>query len=278
MKIKLKYASLFFALVLFVSCSRSTGDLGGLNDLLPNYVNNRLLSKVNVQKTSATPYDIHYNYIGNRLMSVTKGNNQVVETIEYDGNRIEKITKKDNTLTDPVIITSEFQYSGAQVVEISGTISQLGIILEAFHTEIAYNGNQPTIITTAFYLPGNASAYRTLKSELSYSDFNISKWIFTLDDSSVPGSPVVTTTNYSDYDTHQNPFRTLPIPLILSNIHQEGNLVGIPALSISNYKTMIAETNSGSQTENVVITYNSEGFPETSNQADTTLHFEYIPF
>ncbi|RCU44064.1 hypothetical protein EIZ47_03310 [Chryseobacterium lacus] len=278
MKIKLKYASFLFAFVFLVSCGRSTGDLGGLNDLLPNYVHNRVLSKVHVQKTSAAPYDVHYMHAGSRLMSVTKGNNQVVETIEYDGNQIKKITKKDNTLSQPLIVTSELQYSGTQVAEISGTVSQSGVILETFVTEITYNGDQPAIITTAYYLPGNASAIRTLKSELSYSGFNISKWVYTIDDASIPGSPVVTTTNYSDYDTHQNPFRTLPVPLILSNVHHEGHLVGISALSISNYKTMTVQSSAGSHTENVVLTYNSEGFLETSKQADTTLHFDYIPY
>src|SRR5690606_21428743 len=198
--------------------------------------------------------------------------------IEYDGNQIKKITKKDNTLSQPLIISSELHYSGTQVAEISGTVSQSGVILETFATEIIYNGDQPAIITTAYYLPGNASAIRTLKSELSYSGFNISKWVYTIDDASIPGSPVVTTTNYSDYDTHQNPFRTLPVPLILSNVHHEGHLVGISALSISNYKTMTVQSSAGSHTENVVLAYDSEGFLETSKQAGTTLYFEYIPY
>src|SRR5690606_38346405 len=215
---------------------------------------------------------------GSRLISVTKGNNQVVESIEYDGNQIKKITKKDNTLSQPLIITSELDYSGTQVAEISGTVSQSGVILETFVTEITYNGDQPEIITTEYYLPGNTSATRTLKSEISYSGFNISKWVYTINDASIPGSPVVTTTNYSDYDTDQNPFRTLPVPLILSNVYVENEFLGITELSISNYKTMTVQSSAGSHTENVVITYTSEGFPETSKRADTTLHFEYIPF
>src|SRR5690606_32156969 len=186
MNIRLKYASFLFAFVFLVSCGRSTGDLGGLNDLLPNYVHNRLLSKVHVQKTSAAPYDVHYMYAGSRLIYVTKGNNQVVESIEYDGNQIKKITKKDNTLSQPLIITTELDYSGTQVAEISGTVSQSGVILETFVTEITYNGDQPAIITTEYYLPGNTSATRTLKSEISYSGFNISKWVYTINDASIP--------------------------------------------------------------------------------------------
>ncbi len=260
--------AVFASAFLLFSCGGSTGDLVGLNNVLPNYLNTKVLKKVNIQESGGTAYDVNYLFSTGKLTSVTTSNNSYSYVIEYIGTQISKITR--NVQSNPMqVLTSNMVYIGSQLSKIDGNLSEGGAITKVFSTNIAYTGGKISQVKTETFLPGSTVATKTIITDIEYAANNVSKINYSEQIAGAPATNIITT--YSNYDSDPNPFRTLPTSYLVSNINWNLDLEGTRGLSTNNYKTSTTQGVS----ENLSYTYDSGGYPTQASSPTRVLKFEY---
>ncbi|MBW8358518.1 MAG: hypothetical protein K0M63_01805 [Weeksellaceae bacterium] len=266
------------AMLMIISCGGSSGDLMGLENVLPNYLNTKVLKKVNVAEAGVPAYDINYMYAAGKLTAVNTSDNSLSYAVEYSGTQISKITRTEMQGGQPQIITSMLTYSGALLTQITGTIAEAGAVTDTFKTDITYAATKPSQIKTILYLPGTTTETGKHTSDLQYAGNNLSKWTFTSEFPAGPVviPPIVVTTDFSNYDANPNPYHTLPSAFTLANCNFDIDGTGPTGLSLQNYKTVTVQTGGASQTENLTHIYDTAGYPTKSEAPGIVWNFEYL--
>ena len=264
-----KFLSLSFVCLIFSACGNSTGDLMGLGEMLPDYNNSKVLTKLSVQKEGTAPYDINYQYTQGKLTSVTTSDNSFNYQVNYLENKISKIKRSFTQGSETEVKTSNIVYVGTQITKIYGDISN-GNNASAFVTDISYSGGKVSQVKTQTFLAGSTVSKATITSNIEYAGINVSKITYTVENPSAPA--VVSVATFADYDAKQNPFRTLPTAFLLEQINWNQDMYNAVSLSANNF-TVLTGANS---TENFTYTYDSSNYPSQVNAPGKILKFEYL--
>ncbi|MFC6267109.1 hypothetical protein [Frigoriflavimonas asaccharolytica] len=273
MKKNLFYLMLLF--LSFISCNEDNSMVNAYQDpFLTNNPgsSNKVLSKINYAEVGEAPYNIFYNWVGGKLMSVSTSNNSTSFNLTYTGSQISKIIQTTGQGTQLNTTTSNLVYSNGILASINGT-SVSSTSNSNFTTTITYNGTRPTFIKRN-YTSGSTTVY-TESVAIEYIGANISKANTLFGVPSLQLNPIIT---FNTYDDKKNPFLTLPSAFSISNffINQDA-AASILGLNLNNF-TNVSTSGPGvtPTTEVTVYTYGTDGYPTKSISPDYTLQYEYI--
>jgi hypothetical protein len=266
-----------FSIALFLFSCRGTDDLVGLEkvSVFPSSSggNNKLLKKIKIIETGAAAYDINYNWSSGKLMSITTSNAIYSYNLEYIGNQVSKITyvstgASANFPAETRISNLIYSTSGV-LTTISGNKLSSNNGNSSFSTAITYTANKPSMLNTTY-------SQGLLSSEIYNAEFGASNLNKITSTVVLIGISTNIVSTYFNYDNYKNPINTLPSAFNIATHVTNSTQGQLTGLSINNVRSVSVLVNGNTSTENIVYTYNIDGYPITSVTSNSIAQYEYI--
>lgn len=294
---KLKFLfSIFFGIILFVSCVPEVDEYGNLlhgvgNGTIPGGSGSggtgtggsgtKVLSKFNTFDDKGATFSYSFTYSNKQLTKVTTSDNSYASDITYSNGKISKVVSvvHEAGATESTTITSNVTYDtsgkiskviATEVLSMNGTVINT---TDKVSTYVYNSSNQVTKVTQDYSIAGMQT--QTGIFDYSYTGNNLSKMVFTTKMSLGPIPYVVVTTTYSNYDSKISPFSTLGTNYNYFSLSELGlGFFGSP----NNFtKITVTESMMGTNTtESATYTYDSQGYANSMTVTGEKSTFEYI--